>query len=753
MLNSISNFAFAISSPFIKRRAFSFLLILSILLFTTILFRTAWICDDAYITFRVVDNFVKGYGLKWNIDERVQVYTNPLWMFLVSGLYWLTRNLYFTVIIFSIFISLASVILLLNKIAVDNKAKVLSLLLLLSSKAYIDYSTSGLENPLIHLLASFFLVIFLVKDFAGRNIFYLSLIAALSAFNRMDTILFYIPPLFYLLIKIKEKKVIGPMLMGFVPFFMWEIFALIYYGFPFPNSFYSKLFNVGLSQIELAQQGIFYLINSLNMDPLTLLTIFLGFIIVVLRRDGRLVAISTGVALYLIYILKIGGDFMSGRFLAAPFFISVAIIMRTKINNKLIILSVFIIIFFNIFNPYAPIKSGMDYQKKEFDKHGIADERGYYFQDTGLIRRNGKLTQPNLNKEYAIEAQRKGGVTVFNAIGYFGFFCGPKVHVVDIYGIGDPFLARLPLNLNSREDWRIGHFERSIPSGYLETLAQKEILLKDDYLRDYYRRLNLIIRGPIWDINRFKEIINMNLGRYDFLLNSVLPDIINFGSTVSGIKTRNQLVLTTIKDSWIKPKEKQKLIFYKDADWFKVKPGSQKGLLTLEVGLREKKLKPGVYKGRIVIHAPSLNNWKKIISVRLKVYGEKENKPPIGWMDKPEEGEKIKDSGCFVAGWALDDIEIEEVQIKREPLEGKGLEVLDSDGLIFLGRAGFRAWGRPDIYKLYPQMPLNYRTSWGFDLKPEHFGFKKNISLKLYAIFLDKDGFRTVIGPRKIFVE
>jgi hypothetical protein len=59
----------------------TFLKILQIILmgiFAIVLIRTAWICDDAYITFRTIDNFINGYGLRWNIAERVQTYTNPL---------------------------------------------------------------------------------------------------------------------------------------------------------------------------------------------------------------------------------------------------------------------------------------------------------------------------------------------------------------------------------------------------------------------------------------------------------------------------------------------------------------------------------------------------------------------------------------------------------------------------------------------------------------------------------------------------
>ena len=45
-----------------------------------VLVNTAWLSEDIYITLRVVDNFVNGYGLTWNVAERVQAYTHPLWL-------------------------------------------------------------------------------------------------------------------------------------------------------------------------------------------------------------------------------------------------------------------------------------------------------------------------------------------------------------------------------------------------------------------------------------------------------------------------------------------------------------------------------------------------------------------------------------------------------------------------------------------------------------------------------------------------
>ena len=46
--------------------------------------RVAWLGDDAYITLRSVENWVSGNGLRWNQDDRVQTYTHPLWMLVLS---------------------------------------------------------------------------------------------------------------------------------------------------------------------------------------------------------------------------------------------------------------------------------------------------------------------------------------------------------------------------------------------------------------------------------------------------------------------------------------------------------------------------------------------------------------------------------------------------------------------------------------------------------------------------------------------
>ncbi|MDX1390446.1 MAG: hypothetical protein R3344_14750, partial [Acidobacteriota bacterium] len=106
-------------------------------------------------------------------------------------------------------------------------------------------------------------------------------------------------------------------------------------------------------------------------------------------------------------------------------------------------------------------------------------------------------------------------VVVENAIGYAGFYAGPHVHILNPLALPDPLLARLPV---AETPWRIGHFVREIPEGYVETLQQQRNLIADDRLAAYYDKLALVTRGPLFDRRRLVEIWKLNTGKYDDLV-------------------------------------------------------------------------------------------------------------------------------------------------------------------------------------------------------------------------------------------
>lgn len=515
-----------------------YLIVISLSVLFYVLLVNAWICDDAYITLRTADNFVNGYGLTWNVTERVQAYTHPLWMLLLSFFYFFTRNAFLTPIILSIALSFVAMYILIKYIANDKLTVMLLFFLMIYSKSFIDYTTSGLENPLSYILLITCYYLFFSVD-SKKRLLLMSLLSSMAILNRFDLALLFIPPLIYVIFNTKHKKIIH-LVYGFLPLAGWFLFSLIYYGFLLPNTAYAKL-NAGIPQSDYFEKGFQYFINSLQNDPLTLMVILLAFVISIYNilkvKDFKYIAPASSIILYNIYILYIGGDFMSGRFFSVPFALALIIIAYYKIevskNNfrsfyKLLPFLVVIVI--GMFQIKSPIYSGVFYGYRKnlkidnntlpfSDKNLITDERAYYYQYNSFLRvvLKGKdepvYPMIDISKLAAANAP-----LVINAhmVGIFGYYIGRQNYVVDELALTDAFLSRLPQEY--KPNWRIGHIQRIIPEGYLQSIIEKKNLLADDNLREYYGYIRKIISGNIFDWERIKIIVNMNLGNYNHLL-------------------------------------------------------------------------------------------------------------------------------------------------------------------------------------------------------------------------------------------
>jgi arabinofuranosyltransferase len=486
------------------------------LTFFVLLVRTAWLDDDAYITFRTVDNFLHGLGLRWNVLNRVQAYTHPLWMFAVTGVAALTGEVYYASIALSIAVSVTVVALVASRLASSVPAMLVAASALLLSKAFVDYSTSGLENPLTHLLLVAFFMVLGRAVAPARRVFLLSLTTSLLMLNRIDTGLLVLPALGLAAWQQGPARAWRPLAFGLLPLAAWEAFSLVYYGFPFPNTAYSKLAH-GVPRAEILYQGALYLLDSLGNDPLTLAVIAAALLLPLTGAAAW--PVPAGIALYLAYVVWVGGDFMSGRFFTAPFLAAVIYIARFELHSAtpaaLVIGAVWAI---GLTAPRPTVAStsayGSDIEPaRVIAPTGITDERRYYYPQSGLLNARRGVAMPNHKWLYmGFEAKRRGDrVQTTDAAGFIGYAAGPGVYFVDDYGLGDPLIARLP----AEAPWRIGHFERRIPDGYLETLEARQNLIRDPGVAAYYDRLRIITEGPLWSRERLRTIVRMNLGRYE----------------------------------------------------------------------------------------------------------------------------------------------------------------------------------------------------------------------------------------------
>jgi arabinofuranosyltransferase len=482
----------------------------------------AWICDDAYITYRTIQNWVAGHGLRWNVSERVQPYTHPLWMLLMTAAYGLTREMYLSAIVLCFALLVGTVLVLRRAVRGDGTWRwLLLVLLLIASKAFIDYASSGLENALSYLLLALFFTAFLAPNpvRSDRAILLLVLCSALAFVNRQDTLLFYVPALVHLVFENRRRgwrRLLALAGIGMLPAIAWELFALVYYGFPFPNSAYAKL-SSGIPASALIRQGLYYFRDSVARDPLTLLVCAASVVLVMLRGGTRSRAAAAGILLYFLYVLWIGGDFMSGRFFAVPFLLAAILLLlgERPLPRKAAVAVAALAILLMLVHPGAPIRSGPGTVNPGIDDHGIADERPYYFRQTGLIFYRPGAVWPA--HDYYLRGLRframEGDVTIKDAVGFYGFAAGPQKTIIDPYGITDPLLARLPAEDPLR--WRIGHFRRALPRGYLESHLAEANMIGDPVIRDYYDRVRRVTRDPLFSRRRFADIWALNSGRLD----------------------------------------------------------------------------------------------------------------------------------------------------------------------------------------------------------------------------------------------
>lgn len=508
-----------------------------VILFAAIV-RTAWVGDDAYITFRVADNIVHGYGPVWNVAERVQGFTHPLWLALFTVFYAVTGEPYYTSIALSLALSIVAVTLLLRSVAVTPWAALIAVAALASSKAFVDYSTSGLENVLSHALIVLFAWRWWVEPAGDTRMQRLSALAALCMLNRLDLALLVGPAVAADAWRL-GRSAWRPLIVGMLPLLLWEAFSMFYYASLVPNTAYAKL-NILTPPDELAQRGLTYLRRTAEGDPATIAVMVLAAAVGLTANRRSSWPLVTGVALSVIYLFRIGGDFMMGRFLTAPFVMSVAILARSPWPREARAgaATAAAVMLLGLAAPWEPAAlSGYGYARldnllhgrwavaprdggRSIGIYGVIDERRYYYESTGLLKSRPGHPRPDHPNAEDGRALRAGSarVVIRDGLGFVGYFAGPGVHIVDPFALTDPLLARLPAHPESRP----GHYLRDIPAGYLASLESGTNQIADPNLAAYYDRLRLAIAGPLWSPSRVKTALALIAGRYDHSLRAYI---------------------------------------------------------------------------------------------------------------------------------------------------------------------------------------------------------------------------------------
>jgi len=463
----------------IKTIVFVLKIILSFIAVILFIQRT-WVGEDAFIFFRYVDNFINGHGLVFNIGERVEGFTSPLWVFFLS----LSRittsvGLRQIAIISGLLLSLISILLILF---FDNSKKIffpIGVILLMSNSAFRDFATSGFETSLTYLLLTI-LALLIKKNQIWEHPFLIGLISSLLVLNRPESILFtfyiFIVLIVNGIILVKSKKYsidtfISKLIYFILPVIIivggYQIFRMGYFASILPNTFYAKK-----GGDFYMSQGFFYLKDFLSAYWFTFAIIFSGIVTLINSKkpfkflkiafDGEMHVFLMSL-LPLIYVLYSGGDYMHGRSLLMTFLL-ICIAINTVFEKFITssyksffytISTLFVIFVVSI--SQIPITSSAGKQI-----NGIKDERFHFAfgYDKGKYKEyfseeiTGQFNWANRGYYYkeVSDAIDMPISVVMGNIGFFGYAAEDRINVMGS-SLSDFYLSRYSI----KKRGTIGH--------------------------------------------------------------------------------------------------------------------------------------------------------------------------------------------------------------------------------------------------------------------------------------------------------
>jgi arabinofuranosyltransferase len=493
----------------------------------------AWTCADATISLRYASHLAAGQGLVFNLGERVQGFTNPLWTLgLALGALWGGHLVWATHL--GVACSAAALAWLWSctrRLGLEtgpepergaNGARFAAVVVLtFGSQPFLAFSTSGLENSATHMLVA----ACLAAALADRPRWVL-VAASLALLNRLDT-----APLVGPLVAVaywrsgattRERfEACWPALLGGVLLLCaWFGFATIYYGYPLPNTWYAK----GGLHVDM---GLRYLGDFITRRPSSAIVLFGGpLAALVWSRSPALRATAIGVLLQVAYVVCVGGDYMHGRFFTAALMLaSVCLVAGIPPRGRARTVGVALVVALAVATTWNLARVSIH-----------AEDRGDVFlierdPEFALWNRGPVEVESSEHAKFDLE-----DVAISNHLVGQVFGTDPRIQWIDGYGLTDPYVARCPI---IGADPRPGHAERLIPRAYLQARGDVRQLrdgrkrldagdpslgpelaamrANPDWPSEAHRRcheeLELLTRGPIFDPERLRLIPVYTFGR------------------------------------------------------------------------------------------------------------------------------------------------------------------------------------------------------------------------------------------------
>jgi len=213
------------------------LLILALILRLAWLAYTGYVEEDAFITFRIARQLAGGNGFVYNLGERVDGTTTPLFTLLLTAWLKLDANIVLGARILDLAFELGTLLLVqqtLKYLGRSTAEQVGVLVLLAISSKLINMETQGMETPLV----LFLMAAAWYAQARGRAV-WAGVLTGLLLLTRMD--LFLWPLVLAIATALTDWKAAVRLVLATACIFLpWVIFSTAYFGSPIPYTITAK---------------------------------------------------------------------------------------------------------------------------------------------------------------------------------------------------------------------------------------------------------------------------------------------------------------------------------------------------------------------------------------------------------------------------------------------------------------------------------------------------------------------------------
>jgi arabinofuranosyltransferase len=418
-----------------------------------------FIQDDAFISFRYAENLAHGLGPVWNAGERVEGYTDFLWVLLLAaasrwGADLPVASQLLGVAAFAVGLLIAASIA--RRLDLGRGAWAV-VILLGSCYSYRRYATGGLETSLQTALGLG--AVALALRARSQDGYLFGAVSALLLFNRLDAAV----PLAVLWLWLSHHR--REMVTRAIPaaaalLLPWLVWKWSYYGGLLPNTWYAKHTTLGAA---LNSAGWYFLLFDLSYRWLALIPVA----VVLTWREPPLRLLWAMLAAWCAYTARVGGDFMEFRFfmpllpLLYLLFVRAVQLLSPRAVVRLALLVPCLVA--NLV--YGPL-------------YGEVVETGPFYVESirGLSRTSiWHETGRRLRALFPDGKSVRIAVTPAGAIPYYS-----GLPAVDMLGLNDPQIARRGKGVDCTG--RPGHLKRA-ELAYLEERAENLLIGHPQYRR------------------------------------------------------------------------------------------------------------------------------------------------------------------------------------------------------------------------------------------------------------------------------